>query len=128
MNKRQIKSIIRRLKYYNNRLDVLQDKVKELVTLKETNEKLFIKEGNRFQKESEIVAKLFQLHAIKSLPTTYDILENPKQILIKDEALRLMESEEAKDNGMVSRGGFNFIYMSSGEKEIYNEILKELTQ
>lgn len=120
LTKKQIKAIIRRFTYFDSRLNLLEYKVNTILPSQ-------LKRVRRFEKELSIVTHLFQVHTYNQLPVTYDILENPKQTITKSEYLRLMSSEECKEQGYISKGAFRIIYISEGYFKLFQQVFKEMT-
>lgn len=118
MNKKQIKAIIRRFKYYDGRLN----EKRHLIDQIDPENK---KDQARFQKETLICIKMFQVFVYKNLPEKH---EEGKLPVTKAEALRLMSSDEAKEKGFIQRSDLTFIYMNKEEfftyMEVYNEMQK----
>lgn len=137
MNKRQIKAKLRNLKFYDHTLTAKDSAVNDLMLKTKNIEgtdlvdfsklpKGIQKELRRFQVETELVTKLFQAHILHTLPESYDILTNPKQIITKKEAEIIITSDNTKSEGGVLKGGFFFIHLAKEELKILKEIYKEL--
>lgn len=117
--KRQIKSIFKRKKYYDASLTLLEDEFKKVGESE--------KEMRRFEKESWVVQRLMAVSIYNQLPTTYDIVKNPYQILTKQECKVLVSNSKTKEDGMFKRGMVVMIYMPEEEFNLFLEIYKELT-
>lgn len=137
MNKRQIKAKLRNLRFYDHTLTAKESAVNDLMLKTKNIEgsdlvdfqklpKAIQKDLKRFQVETELVTKLFQAHILWSLPETYDILKNPKQIITKKEAEVIITSDNTFQVGGVLKGGYYFIYLTKEELQNYKEIYKEL--
>lgn len=137
MNKRQIKAKLKSLKFYDSTLTAKESVLNELMLATKNIEgtdlvdfeklpKVLQKALRRFQVETEIVTKLFQAHILHSLPESYDILVNPKQIITKQEAEITITSLNTKEQGGIQKGGYFFIYLDASELKTYKEIYKEL--
>lgn len=120
MNKKQIKSILRRLKYYDRSTLMRLDE--EINKLEFAEDGELTKEAKRLEKETLVVSLLFNVYIVeKILPNSYDILENPKQRPTKKEVLHSIIHTEG--NEMINKGDYNFLPMKKEEYDIYKEIL-----
>lgn len=122
MNKKQIKAILRRLKYYDRRtLMRLDDKINKLEFVEG---EALDKEAKRLEKETLIVSLLFNVYIVERvLPKSYDILENPKQRPTKVQAKHSITHTGGKE--MIEMGEYNFLPMTEEEYNNYKEILDD---
>jgi hypothetical protein len=118
MTKKQILSRFNNLKYYDGQLNAVE---KEVAKIGEFN----FRAQKRFIKETELVTELYMCHIYNSLPTTLDIIENPKQIITKQDAYKTIIVER---EGVVARSGYNFCYIPEEKFKILLEVYKELNK
>lgn len=117
MNKKEIKAVIKRLKFYDAQLNERRSLIDKI------DAKDF-KSQRRYLKETEVCAKLFQVFIYEKLPVEHGSGNLP---VTKGEALRLMSGDEARENeGKITRSGLTFLYMTLDEFKLFKEIYDEL--
>lgn len=109
---------IKKLKYYNQALDVIQSEVDKI-------QPYDFKKLERLTKETELVTDLYMCHIYNSLPETLDIIENPKQVITKQDAYQTIIYPR---DGVISKSGINFAHIPEERFKIMLEVYKELSQ
>jgi hypothetical protein len=126
LTKKKILQKVKNMKFFNGNLDVVQEKVDKLN--KDNSSQV-----TRFETELKISFKLKTIHSYLQLPTTYDILENPHQIITKNEfKIRVTSKEYPSEDGIVVFNTPKFkataFHMEEEEFDLYVECYKELSK
>lgn len=126
-----IKAKIRRLKYYDSQLNERRALIEQDLQMVEDDDvagfKRLMKNQKRFTEETELCMKLFQVFQLKRFPKTYDILENPKQIMTQKEARIHITSTNTANERFVKKGPYTFMYIPGEELKILEEVYNEMT-
>lgn len=125
LTKKKIIQRVKNMKFFDSRMEVDKDKVDAI-------NKSNTRQIKRFEDEMKICFKMKTVWSYSLLPTTYDILENPKQIITKAEYKRkVVESAPESEVGTVLIQGAGYegfaFRMSEEEFEVYLAAYKELT-
>lgn len=115
-NKKQIKQILKNLKYFS--LYPLSMKEEEGKLIKPTEEHKI----KRLIKESEIINGIQTAARYLMAFDSLDILENPHQEITKQQILHTLEHGEVDSSGITKHG----LKMSKQQLDIYVEICLEL--
>ena len=133
MNKRVIKTVVKRFKYFDKHLDYTKEAVPvlKLVELSiQDPDFVFTKEmekaRRRFEKEALVASRLFNVMLINIQPTTLNMLENPSQKTTKQQVLSIVSSQSNLDKELVTIGEYNYYPMTKDEYDLYNEIISEI--
>lgn len=112
---------IKKLQYFDQDLQLIKDK---FFKLKIENDPLVEKE---FLKELKFVRKVLTIRRYLECPESYDLIENPKQVITKMQFKKNVTSEQAAkaEDGSILTGGFPAQYMNEVE---FKNLLKECTQ
>jgi hypothetical protein len=108
---------IQRLHYFDSDLQINKEKVQNIST-KDSNE------HKRFYGELKIVRKLLTIHTYTQCAKSYDIIENPHQIITKEQFRKNVTSSVAEkaEDGTIVVGNIPAQYMPDDEFEIMLEI------
>jgi hypothetical protein len=108
---------IQQLHYFDSDLNINKEKVQNIST---TNSN----EHKRFYGELKLVRKLLTIHTYVQCANSYDIIENPKQIITKEQFRKNVTSSVAEkaEDGTIVVGAIPAQYMPEDEFEIMLEV------
>jgi hypothetical protein len=122
--KTNIIKTIQNLKFFDSNLKMFPDKI---LALKQSDS---LADEKRLYRESKLVRKLLTIHTYLQCANSYDIIENPKQIITKAQFKKNVTSsaaEQAKD-GVITIGPILAQYMDEKEFNLMLEIYWNLKQ
>ena len=108
---------IQQLHYFDSDLNINKEKVQNIST---TNSN----EHKKFYGELKLVRKLLTIHTYVQCANSYDIIENPKQIITKEQFRKNVTSSVAEkaEDGTIVVGAIPAQYMPEDEFEIMLEV------
>jgi hypothetical protein len=115
---------IKTLKFFDSNLQMFPQKIIEL------KEKVDFEAEKRLFREAKLVRKLLTIHTYIQCADTYDIIENPKQVITKVQYKKGVTSTTAKEakDGTVTVGQIPGQYMTEKEFDMMLEIYWQLKQ
>ncbi len=123
IKKSRIIQRIQNLKYFDQGLHINAEKTRAIT---ENDEQ----ESKRLLREAKLVRKLLTIHTYVQCADSYDILENPKQIITKAQYRKNATSSIAKDapHGAITIAGVPAQFMTEEEFDIMIEVYWKLKQ
>lgn len=108
---------IQKLHYFDSDLQINKEKVQNISSADSNEHK-------KFYTELKIVRKLLTIHTYLQCANSYDIIENPRQIISKEQFRRNVTSSiaEKAEDGTIVVGSIPAQYMPEDEFEIMVEI------
>ena len=119
LTKKNLKTRIQNLHYFDTFLEPITDRVESI----DSKDERKIKE---FENELKIVLKLKNIYIYKMLPETYDILENQKQQMTKNEFKMITTGKDTiTEYGIIPKTGSYHVEKKEWDlfEEVYNELI-----
>ena len=112
---------IQQLHYFDSDLQINKEKVQNISSINSNEHK-------RFYGELKVVRKLLTIHTYTQCSNSYDIIENPKQIITKEQFKKNVTSPVAEkaEDGTIVVGTIPAQYMPEDEFELMLEVYNEL--
>ena len=130
--RKRIDKVLSEMKYFDSNFEYTPDCL-EVMTIIEKKSKdseyKFTTEDkklmDKFEKESYVIQRLFNVTKIAEQPTTLDILINPEQDVTQQQIISIITSKYNQDKETIKVGKYEFYTMLREEFELFNEIKDE---